>query len=338
MASYRSIIAEFTVALVVVAVSRTPALGAPPRCVAAKLQAVGLAANGMGACEASAAIRGMPVKLGCTAKVDALLARAWSREERNGTCPAQPDAATAHDRLHAYDTSMRSLLASASPPSRCTAGKLRHAGQLGLCHLACSARAVKGRVSVDHSAIVACNARCRSRFARSFDRDEARSDCHTRDDATSVDAAVTAFTDCVADLFAVDGAPPCGDPTTTTVVPGTSTTSTVAPGSTTSTTTSSTTTLLACGGVFPICAGSCPPGETCTGAQLLDPCVCVASTTSSTTSSSTSSTSSTSTPSTSTSTTTTTLLACGGVFPACIGDCPPGQTCTGSLLNPCTCQ
>jgi hypothetical protein len=49
--------------------------------------------------------------------------------------------------------------------------------------------------------------------------------------------------------------------------------------STTSTTTlessTTTTTLIPCGGLFPACLGSCPPGETCTAGAPLDPCVCV---------------------------------------------------------------
>ena len=51
-----------------------------------------------------------------------------------------------------------------------------------------------------------------------------------------------------------------------------------------------------------------------------------------------STTTSTSTSTSTTSTSSSTLLACGGVAPACLGSCPPGKTCTGTLLQPCTCQ
>ena len=46
--------------------------------------------------------------------------------------------------------------------------------------------------------------------------------------------------------------------------------------STMSGTSTTTITLLPCGGVSPVCLGSCPPGETCSAGQnLLDPCSCV---------------------------------------------------------------
>src|SRR5262249_32169704 len=75
-------------------------------------------------------------------------------------------------------------------------------------------------------------------------------------------------------------------------------TTTVAPSTTT-------TTLLACGGVVPACLGSCPPGQICSGASVLDPCTCITPTTTTTTSTIT--TTSTTTTTTTTSTTTTTL-------------------------------
>src|SRR5438094_6144299 len=60
---------------------------------------------------------------------------------------------------------------------------------------------------------------------------------------------------------------------TTTTRPATSTTSrsttTTTPVQTTTTTT---TPLLACGGLYPLCLGSCPPGLTCTGRGLLGTC------------------------------------------------------------------
>ncbi len=63
--------------------------------------------------------------------------------------------------------------------------------------------------------------------------------------------------------------------TTTTTQPATSTTSrsttTTTPVQTTTTTT---TPLLACGGLYPLCLGSCPPGLTCTGSGLLGTCAC----------------------------------------------------------------
>src|SRR5207244_3972464 len=53
--------------------------------------------------------------------------------------------------------------------------------------------------------------------------------------------------------------------------PGSATTSTTTPVQTTTTTT---TPLIACGGLYPLCLGSCPPGLTCTGGGLLGACAC----------------------------------------------------------------
>ena len=68
--------------------------------------------------------------------------------------------------------------------------------------------------------------------------------------------------------------------TTTVTVPRTTTTQppTATSTSTTTTTTHATTTttrpLLPCGGLFPVCLGSCPPGLTCTAGGLLEACAC----------------------------------------------------------------
>jgi len=65
--------------------------------------------------------------------------------------------------------------------------------------------------------------------------------------------------------------------TSTTETPTTTSTSTSAEPTTTSTSTTSTSssTLLPCGGLFPVCSGSCPPGEVCSGTVLAEPCSCV---------------------------------------------------------------
>ena len=81
--------------------------------------------------------------------------------------------------------------------------------------------------------------------------------------------------------------------------------------------------------------GGMPATGTCCAA-------CPTTTSTSSTTTSTSSTTTTSTDSITTtstsSTTTTTLLPCGGLFPACLGSCPPGESCTaGVLFAPCVC-
>ena len=256
----------FTIALWSV---NATAVAATERCLGTKLQTVGLATNGFAVCDAKAVSRGSGVALRCTAKVDAAFTRAWKRAEHRGSCATSLDAAGALDRTHAHDASMYELLGASGPPSRCTACKLRHAGRLALCHLACSARAANFHVSLGHPAIVACNAKCSRTVGRAFARDEAYYDCRTTDDVAFVESSVGAFVDCMTDQLGVAGSPPCAEQSTTTVPATSSTTSTSGPDATTSTTTiattTSTTTLILCGGTFPACSGSCPPGQTCTG-------------------------------------------------------------------------
>ncbi|HEV7733718.1 MAG TPA: hypothetical protein VGR62_16235 [Candidatus Binatia bacterium] len=138
-------------------------------------------------------------------------------------------------------------------------------------------------------------------------------------------------------------AAPCGcAPITTTTLTSTTTSTTAVPTTSTTSTTSTTTssTLLACGGLFPVCLGSCPDGEECTGAGLAAPCGCAPITTTTSTSTTTSTTAvpTTTTTSTTSSTTSSTLLACGGLYPVCLGSCPPGEECTGAgLAAPCAC-
>jgi hypothetical protein len=65
-------------------------------------------------------------------------------------------------------------------------------------------------------------------------------------------------------------------PTTSTTISTTTTTGAITTSTTSTTTTSSTTssTLLPCNGTFPICSGSCPPGQQCTATMLGQLCAC----------------------------------------------------------------
>jgi hypothetical protein len=69
----------------------------------------------------------------------------------------------------------------------------------------------------------------------------------------------------------------CPTTTTTTLTPGTTTTTTLPAGTTTTTTTSTSTTsstLVACGGIYPVCLGSCPLGSLCLPNIQLGGCFC----------------------------------------------------------------
>src|SRR5207247_1155270 len=108
-----------------------------------------------------------------------------------------------------------------------------------------------------------------------------------------------------------------GSTTTSTTTPPTTT-----PTSTTTTTTRTTTTV------------TVPPTTT-----TARPTTTTQTTTTQPATSTTSRSTTTTTPVQTTTTTTTPLMACGGLYPLCLGSCPPGLTCTGSsLLGTCACQ
>ena len=117
--------------------------------------------------------------------------------------------------------------------------------------------------------------------------------------------------------------------TTTTTIRGTTTSTTTTrppttttPTSTTTTTTRTTTTV------------TVPPTTT-----TARPTTTTQTTTTQPATSTTSRSTTTTTPVQTTTTTTRPLLACGGLYPLCLGSCPPGLTCTGSgLLGTCACQ
>jgi hypothetical protein len=79
---------------------------------------------------------------------------------------------------------------------------------------------------------------------------------------TTTTAAPTTTTD----------APPTTTPTSTTIPRTASSTTTTAAAPTTTSTTS--TTLLPCGGLYPMCFGSCPPGQKCKTNGFLRACLC----------------------------------------------------------------
>ena len=111
--------------------------------------------------------------------------------------------------------------------------------------------------------------------------------------------------------------------TTTTTRSTTTSTATTRPPTTTTTTTTRTTTT------------STVPRTTTTAR----PTTTTQTTTTRPATSTTSRSTTTTTPVQTTTTTTTPLLACGGLYPLCLGSCPPGLTCTGSgLLGTCSCQ
>ena len=128
----------------------------------------------------------------------------------------------------------------------------------------------------------ACERRARAGYVRSARKVTARVTCPPCLDLTAQvalgDAAVATVEQESGRIFVCPGGPTSttttGPPTTTTA-PVTTTTR-LAPTSTTATTSSTTTstTLLPCGGLYPVCLGSCPTGLKCKSDHLLAACVC----------------------------------------------------------------
>jgi len=128
----------------------------------------------------------------------------------------------------------------------------------------------------------ACERRARARYVRSALKVTVRDMCPPCLDLTAQvalgDAAVATLEQESGRIFVCPGGPTSttttGPPTTTTA-PVTTTTR-LAPTSTTATTSSTTTstTLLPCGGLYPVCLGSCPAGLKCKSDHLLGACVC----------------------------------------------------------------
>src|SRR5438094_885724 len=117
--------------------------------------------------------------------------------------------------------------------------------------------------------------------------------------------------------------------TTTTTIRGTTTSTTTTRPPTTTTPTSTTTT------THPTTTTVTVPPTTTTAR----PTTTTQTTTTRPATSTTLRSTTTTTPVQTTTTTTTPLLACGGLYPLCLGSCPPGLTCTGSgLLGTCSCR
>jgi hypothetical protein len=288
------------------------------RCAAEKRRAAGVALAALSACDVEAA----PGAARCMAKGMLRLARKWRRAEGRGGCTTVDDASIVATLIREERDRLVVSQRSAAADARCADGKVKSAGQYGRCVLACSASAIAGAhppAKVDR-----CAARCASRLRTAFGRVEAQARCALPGDVDLVRGAVDALVDCVAGLVSPAGATVCSSPTATTMGP---TTTTTVPSCGVGCGTTTTTTPIGCGGLHPVCLGSCPAGEVCTGTQVAGPCSCVPPTTTSTT-----------TDTTTSSTTTSTLLGCGGIGPVCLGSCPPGQTCSGSLLQACTCS
>src|SRR5437016_691320 len=94
------------------------------------------------------------------------------------------------------------------------------------------------------------------------------------------DAAVATLEEESGRIFVCPGGPTSTTTTSTTTTTGPPTTTTAPvttttrPPPTSTTATTSSTTLLPCGGLYPVCLGSCPTGLKCKSDHLLAACVC----------------------------------------------------------------
>jgi hypothetical protein len=358
-------VAVYATLLGVALVAGISALARPTpaaKCMAARYRLVGKALRGELQCQAPVAAGKQADAAACSARVRATLQKGWQRSGSSACAAASLETVTSE--LDGAGRGVLDLLHPTTAPSRCAAAKIDRAARYAQARLTCAARASQAGVPPTHASVVRCVHRARARLAVGFQRLESRFDCQTSRDATTVDETLESFVGCVDATLAGGGACGTTTTTTTTpgtttttangggsttTLPVTTTTSvttsTTAAASTTTSTTSTTTTsststtvtttvttststsstLLPCGGLYPVCLGSCPAGQECSGDSLLEVCACQPITTTTTTSAST--------------TTSSTLLPCGGLYPICLGSCPEGQACTGdSLLEVCGCQ
>jgi cysteine-rich repeat protein len=175
------------------------------RCSAAKLKATGKHVLAGHVCESKAAKSGLPVDMTCLVKASSKLETAVTKAEARGGCATMGDYAALAGAADALRVDCVEHLPAGNSPqaNRCAAVKRKATGRLGRAQLKCYAKSSKRHEAVDP----VCLGRAGERFARAFDKAEARGGCATIGDqgvlAGVVSAAATGF---VGALAAV-----CGD-------------------------------------------------------------------------------------------------------------------------------
>jgi hypothetical protein len=253
----------------------------PPaaRCAAAKTFAAAKAARVRLACVAKATVAGTDEDAGCHGRADGRLTDAVSRAEARGGCLTTGDGPILAVAVDACVSTLRGMLRPQLQASTCTGGTLKTTGATILGKARCQRSAVL-RVAAPSAA---CLQKRDGILDAKFAKLDPGASCLTVGDAAPVRAAVD---QCVAGIMgpvpattttSLVAAPSTstttigGSGTTTSSTSSTSTstsaTSTSSSSSTSTTSTSSTTSTIVytCGGNFPLCAGTCPPGQTCGG-------------------------------------------------------------------------
>jgi len=175
-------------AAVALAASPCDAATAGQRCAAAKLKAVGTAAQGVLACRAVAASRGTAVDPACIDKHHAKHAKGFTRAEAKGGCATDGDAPALAGRLDTFEADVGTALApdGSDDTRRCAAAKLKATGKQAKDKLGCHAKAVAKGAAVDP----ACLLKVAVKFLRAFDAADGRWTCAVEDDAESVETGL----------------------------------------------------------------------------------------------------------------------------------------------------
>jgi hypothetical protein len=160
------------------------------RCGARKIAVASTAASCLLCLDARAAAKGPAADPAQAAKCLDPVAPQFAHIERKGTCRSTGDASLVSGAVSMLAGQVNAAL-DTDAANRCQAAKLKAACRKTACLAAAAARAVAKGTPVDQRKA----GRCRSRFASSFAREEARGKCITSGDAAPIEALVDKFVD-----------------------------------------------------------------------------------------------------------------------------------------------
>lgn len=185
------------------------ATGTPAQvCAGAKMKAAGKSAGLKLSCHAKASRQGGTVDATCLAKATDKLASSFSKAEAHGGCSTTGDAAGISDTIDSSVGAFAAALRPTASANRCAGFKLKATGKKVKKKLGCHGKATRKGVAVDSE----CLAKAEAHFSSSFADAEAHGPCLTTGDAGGIEDQVDQL---VNDVVA---ALPSGGGTTTTTL------------------------------------------------------------------------------------------------------------------------
>jgi hypothetical protein len=193
------------VAVVVLRVSSAAAVGTPADvCEGGKLRGAAHGAYKALKCHAKAARTGVATDSACLANADGTIVRDIAAAEAKGGCPITGDVSAYQAEVTDQVDDLVALLRPALTASRCTSGKLKAAAK----EFFKLARAyVKFQIKGDLGRLERESEQAHGQVVQGFVKVEARGDCLTMGDGTTVDGVVTSDVDRLRGM----AHPVCGD-------------------------------------------------------------------------------------------------------------------------------